>query len=314
MISLDQPPGLRIMFVSENEYFRFGMRPISVAGGTNISRFSLSRFIFLGPRSSVLQPSERMGSGLGDSFKVFPRFNSLMYNKGKRFPWGNTMRILVIEDDRNISFAINRFLSVHGHEVTCCYNLTEAYKYNPNRQDFIIIDLNLPDGDGFEYLDYVRSGGIRVPLLIITVRDQEGDVVRGLEMGADDYLTKPFSLPVLKARMDAILRRAGFDCNVNRIKCGKLELDKATKTVFLENKMLDLTAKEYELLELFMENQGLILPRQKIIDLLWGWERGDVYDNTLTVTVKRLREKIAPYQGYIHTVRGIGYRLTGGDE
>ena len=85
MISLDQPPGLRIMFVSENEYFRFGMRPISVAGGTNISRFSLSRFIFLGPRSSVLQPSERMGSGLGDSFKVFPRFNSLMYNKEKGF-------------------------------------------------------------------------------------------------------------------------------------------------------------------------------------------------------------------------------------
>jgi len=224
------------------------------------------------------------------------------------------MRILVIEDDRNISFALKRFLSGYGHEVTCCFRLAEAYQYNPNRQDFIILDLNLPDGDGFEYLAYARSSEIRIPFLIITVRDQERDIIRGLEMGADDYLTKPFSLPVLKARMNAILRRAGFDSNAGRIKCGRLELDKATKTAFLESKVLDLSAKEYELLELFMENQGLILPRKKILDLLWGWERGDVYDNTLTVTVKRLRDKIAPYQDYIHTVRGIGYRLTGGDD
>jgi len=224
------------------------------------------------------------------------------------------VRILVIEDDRSISFAIKRFLSVHRHEVTCCFSLTEAYKYNPSRQDFIIIDLNLPDGDGFEYLTYVRSSETRIPLLIISVRDQESDIIRGLEMGADDYLNKPFSLPILKARMDAILRCAGFDRNENKIKCGKLELDKATRTAFLENKTLDLSAREYELLELFMENQGLILPRQKIIELIWGWERGEIYDNTLTVTVKRLREKLAPYQDYIHTVRGIGYRLTGGDE
>ncbi|MGF7430973.1 response regulator transcription factor [Thermoanaerobacterium thermosaccharolyticum] len=224
------------------------------------------------------------------------------------------MRILVIEDDRNISFVLKHFFFGQGHEVICCFSLEEAYKYNPNRQDFIILDLNLPDGDGFEYLAYVRSCEIRIPFLIITVRDQESDIIRGLEMGADDYLTKPFSLPVLKARMDAILRRAGFDWDEKRIKCGNLELDKATKTAFLESKILDLSAKEYELLELFMENQGLILPRQKIIDLLWGWERGDVYDNTLTVTVKRLRDKIAPYQDYIQTVRGIGYRLTGGDE
>ena len=80
------------------------------------------------------------------------------------------------------------------------------------------------------------------------------------------------------------------------------------------NKVLDLSAREYELLELFMENQGLILPRNRILDLLWGWERGDVYDNTLTVTVKRLRDKIAPCRDYIQTIRGIGYRMTGGDE
>jgi len=224
------------------------------------------------------------------------------------------MQILLIEDDQNISFTIKRFFSGHGHEVISCFSLAEAYHYNPNRQDLIILDLNLPDGDGFEYLAYVRTSGIRIPLLIITVRDQEKDIIRGLEMGADDYLTKPFSLPLLKARMDAVLRRADFDRNVNIIKCGKLKIDKESKTAFLESKILQLSAKEYELLELFMENQGLILPRQRILDLLWGWERGDVYDNTLTVTVKRLRDKIAPYQDYIHTVRGIGYRLTGGED
>jgi DNA-binding response OmpR family regulator len=224
------------------------------------------------------------------------------------------MRILVIEDDRSISFVLKRFFSGQGHEVICCFSLAEAYQHNPNRQDFIIIDLNLPDGDGFEYLAYVRSSETRIPLLIITVRDQENDIIRGLDMGADDYLTKPFSLLVLKARMDAILRRAGFDGNEKRIKCGKLELDKATKTAFLGNKVLDLSAREYELLELFMENQGLILPRNRILDLLWGWERGDVYYNTLTVTVKRLRDKIAPCRDYIQTIRGIGYRMTGGDE
>ena len=97
------------------------------------------------------------------------------------------MRILVIEDDRNISFALKRFFSGHGHEVICCFSLSEAYEYNPNRQDFIILDLNLPDGDGFEYLDYIRSSGIKIPLLILTVRDQERDIIRGLEIGADDY-------------------------------------------------------------------------------------------------------------------------------
>lgn len=224
------------------------------------------------------------------------------------------MRILVIEDDKNISFGLKRYFYGLKHEVLCCFSLAEAYQVNLQRQDFILLDLNLPDGDGFEYLAYIRSIEIETPLLLLTVRDQERDIIRGLEMGADDYLTKPFSLLVLKARMDAILRRANFDQNENRLKCGKLELDKATKTAFLENKVLELSAKEYELMELFMENQGLTLPREKILDLLWGWERGDVYDNTLTVTVKRLRGKIAPYQDYIHTVRGIGYRLTGGEE
>lgn len=224
------------------------------------------------------------------------------------------MKILVIEDNTNISFALDRFFSEQGHEVECCYNLKQAFEINPERQDFIILDLNLPDGDGFEYLSYIRSEKIKTPLLLLTIRDQEKDIIRGLELGADDYLTKPFSLPVLKARMETIIRRASLDQNERRLRCGSVELDKATKMAFIEQRILELSQKEYELLELFMENQGLTLPRDRIMDLLWGWERGEVYDNTLSVTVKRLRDKISPFQYYIRTVRGIGYRMAVDDE
>lgn len=224
------------------------------------------------------------------------------------------MKILVIEDDVNISFVLERFFTEQGHKVECCFSLAEAFQVHPERQDFIVLDLNLPDGDGFEYLSYIRSQEMQTPLLLLTVRDQEKDIVRGLKMGADDYLTKPFSLPILKARMETILRRASLDQSENRLQCGSLELDRATKMAFVDDKPLELSHKEYELLELFMENQGLTVPRERILDLLWGWERGDVYDNTLSVTVKRLRDKIAPYQDYIRTVRGIGYRMTEGKE
>lgn len=198
--------------------------------------------------------------------------------------------------------------------MECCFSLAEAYQIHPERQDFILLDLNLPDGDGFEYLAYVRSKEIYTPLLLLTIRDQEKDIVRGLRMGADDYLTKPFSLSVLQARMDTILRRINLGQSEHKLKCGNIGLDKITKMAFLEGKILELSAKEYELLELLMENRGLTLPRERILDLLWGWERGDVYDNTLTVTIKRLRDKIKPYQNYIRTVRGIGYRLAEGEE
>lgn len=220
------------------------------------------------------------------------------------------MNILIIEDETNISFALERFFSGMGSRVKTCASLAEAYRIHPARQDFIILDLNLPDGEGFEYLSFIRQQKIRTPLLILTVRDQEKDILRGLSMGADDYLTKPFSLPVLKARMEAILRRIAHKADGRLLKYGGLTLDKLNRRVFIDEKPVVLGQTEYELLQLFLENQGLTLPRERIMDALWGWERGHVYDNTLSVTVKRLREKISPYQDYIRTVRGIGYRLT----
>lgn len=224
------------------------------------------------------------------------------------------MRLLVIEDDENIAFAIERYFSGLGHEVICCRTLEEARAVDPRRQDFIILDVNLPDGNGFDYLWAIRYEAVQTPLLVLTVRDWEKDIVRGLEIGADDYLTKPFSLSVLKARIETILRRSMSETAKDGLRCGPLRLDKESKMAFIEEAALELSAREYELLELFVENQGLTLPRDRILDRLWGWEGDDVFDNTLSVTVKRLREKIAPYQGFIRTIRGIGYRMTEGEE
>lgn len=224
------------------------------------------------------------------------------------------MRILIIEDDTHISFALERFFTTQGDEVTTCVGLDEAFAVHPESHDFIILDLNMPDGDGFEYLSYIRAENIKTPLLILTVRDQEQEIVRGLKLGADDYLTKPFSLPVLKARVEAILRRASGGDGGNVLRCGQLTLDRKARMAFLSGQPLELSSREYELLELLMENKGFTVPRERILDRIWGWERGDVYDNTLSVTVKRLRGKIAPYHDYIRTVRGIGYRLMEGDE
>ena len=159
------------------------------------------------------------------------------------------MKLLVIEDDANISFALKRFFAEQGYEVNACFSLAEAYQLHPERHDFIILDLSLPDGEGFEYLDYVRSREIQTPIILLTVRDQERDVVRGLKMGADDYITKPFSLAVLKARIETILRRALPDKNESSLQCGTLKLDRATKTAFLAGKTLELSQREYELLE-----------------------------------------------------------------
>lgn len=218
------------------------------------------------------------------------------------------MNILIIEDDTNIAFAIERFLTNQGHKVIHSKSLEEAYAFYPERQDFILLDLNLPDGDGFEYLSYIRSEGIETPIIILTVLDQEKDIVQGLETGADDYLTKPFSLPVLKARMESVLRRIRLESsNEQVLQCGGISLDQDILTLRVDGEVVELSQKELELVTLFLKNIGRTLTRERIIDLLWGWERGDVFDNTLSVTVKRLREKLKPYQHTIKTIRGIGY-------
>ena len=218
------------------------------------------------------------------------------------------MRLLVIEDDGNIAFAIERYFGGLGHEVICCRTLEEAHAVDPRRQDFIILDVNLPDGNGFDYLSAIRHEAVQTPLLVLTVRGYEKDIVRGLEMGADDYLAKPFSLSVLKARIETILRRSMSETAKDGLLCGPLRLNKESKMASIEEEALELSAKEYELLVYLSDNIGIALTRDTILDNVWGIDYyGDL--RTVDTNIKRLREKLGEKANYIVTVRGSGYKF-----
>lgn len=145
------------------------------------------------------------------------------------------------------------------------------------------------------------------PVIFLTVCDDVKDITRGLDMGADDYVTKPFHIAVLESRIAAVLRRTSDDGG-NVLSCGNIQLDREKMQVMVDGQSVDATALEYRLLEVLMENKGRTLPRNLILDKLWDTEGNFVNDNTLTVTVKRLRRKLMD-TGYIVTIRGIGYRM-----
>ena len=170
----------------------------------------------------------------------------------------------------------------------------------------ILLDLNLPDGSGYELCRWVKQR-MDIPVIFLTVRDEVRDITKGLDMGADDYITKPFNISVLESRIGAVLRRVSAHREVV-LTCGALSLDRERMQAVLEGEEIGLTALEYRLLLVLMENKGRTLPRRLILEKLWDAEGNFVNDNTLTVTIKRLREKLGNTE-YIVTVRGIGYRL-----
>ena len=222
-------------------------------------------------------------------------------------------KILLVEDEENILFAVKRYLENTGYTVLPAPTLSQAKTCLQNDLDLILLDLNLPDGDGFAFLDLVRKNN-SIPIICLTVRDSDGDIIRGLDSGADDYITKPFKLPVLKARIETVLRRVKKDPEFQSIlQSDGVTLDKNLKKVFIDQREEELSLKEFQLLCLFMENPGRTLTRELIIDIVWGLESDFVYDNTLSVNIRRLRHKLGHYQNKIQTVRGIGYRWIEGE-
>lgn len=214
------------------------------------------------------------------------------------------MKIAMIEDDSTISFAVSTFMKRYNVEVVVFDSLEAAKQIDLKDYNLIILDANLPDGSGFDYLKWLRefSG---IPVIMLTVKNEDKYVLKGFENGADEYITKPFSLPVLKARIDNIFRRKGM--SNNEIVFNELNLNLSSMTAKLNNDNLELNRQEFAVLELLLENKNVNLIRERIIDTVWEYDLYEVNDNTLTVTVKRLRNKLRDYGKYIKTVRGIGY-------
>jgi two-component system, OmpR family, response regulator VicR len=229
-------------------------------------------------------------------------------------------RVLIVEDEKDIADAISEYLKREGIATGWVSNGKDALDELKNsRWDLVLLDIMLPSLDGFEVCRRARMSGINVPILFLTARGDDVDQVLGLGLGADDYIVKPFSRVALTARVKAHLRRyrdytggAKFFPE-EHLKIGGLEVDFAACQVWLNNEVLSLTAKEFELLQYFTLNRGRVLTREQIFSQVWGEDFfGD--DNTVTVHIRRLREKIeedpsAPK--LLKTVRGLGYRFGG---
>jgi DNA-binding response OmpR family regulator len=178
-----------------------------------------------------------------------------------------------------------------------------------NDFDLILLDIMLPGMDGFTVARRLRDGGIRTPILMLTARDATPDVVRGLDLGADDYLTKPFSFEVLLARIRALLRRGPATQEV-QLTVGPVRLDPSTHQVLREGEQVALTRTEFLLLEFLMRRAGQVVPRATLIEAVWGYDR-DIESNTLDAFIRLLRTKLEGKEGprLIQTVRGIGYAI-----
>jgi len=218
------------------------------------------------------------------------------------------MRILLVEDDPRMAGLLDRGLTEEGHVVDRASTGRKALETSPSANfDVIVLDVMLPDLDGFEVLRRLRGTGDRTPVLLLTARDANADVVRGLNTGADDYLTKPFSFDVLLARLRALGRR-GPPIHGVELRVGDLTVDPATRRAARAGVALSLTRTEFSLLEYLMRRAGRVVTRQALIEGVWG-PRRDVEDNTLDAFVRLVRLKVdhperAPL---IQTVRGVGY-------
>jgi len=219
------------------------------------------------------------------------------------------MQILVVEDERRMAELLQRTLLEEGHQVILARDGREGFEIARDAPfDVIVLDLMLPGMDGLAVARKLRECRNQTPVLMLTARDAPGDIVRGLDSGADDYLTKPFSIDILLARLRAVSRRGAIPRPVY-LEVADLKLDPATRTVTRAGKILSLTPREYSLLELLMRNAGRAISRDTILESIWG-VASEVNENTLEVFMRLLRTKMDRREPkLIHTVRGFGYVL-----
>ncbi|GJQ49864.1 DNA-binding response regulator in two-component regulatory system with CusS [Candidatus Kuenenia stuttgartiensis] len=218
------------------------------------------------------------------------------------------MRILVIEDEKKLANYLKKGLEEHHFAVDTCNDGEEGlFMINSHAYDLVVLDIMLPLMDGFEILRTARKSGLRMPFLLLTAKDAIEDKVRGLDLGADDYLVKPFSFIELTARIRALIRRGKVHYQT-KLTVADLSLDLATHRLYRNGETIDLTNKEFALLEFFLRNLNIVLTRTQITEHVWDYNF-DSFTNVVDVFVNRLRNKIDKNREtkLIHTIKGVGY-------
>ena len=228
--------------------------------------------------------------------------------------------ILMVEDDSTIAFAVKYAVEQEGFNLDIAENLENARKIvNSKEYDLILLDVMLPDGNGYEFLKQLCEHDEDTPVIFLTACDEEVNIVMGLDIGGDDYITKPFRVRELISRINAILRRKGKsqDSNKKILKFKNISIHTLEARVFKNNEEIFLTSAEYKLLLILIQNKNMVLSRAQILEKLWDVTYDFINDNTLSVYIKRLREKIEDDSSkpqYILTVRGLGYKWNGSDD
>ena len=226
-------------------------------------------------------------------------------------------RILLLEDDLSLINGLSFAFKKQGYELTIARTLKEAEMlWGDDKYELLVLDVSLPDGTGFEFCEKVRQVS-KVPIIFLTASDEEMSIIMGLDIGGDDYITKPFNILEVKARIKAIMRRTGRKeektVESNVLVKHDMKIDCESRRVFIQEREINLTAKEFDLLELLAKNPDKVYSREKLLNLVWGYEYpGDA--RTVDVHIRRLREKIEKHPSdpkYVYTKWGVGYYFRG---
>lgn len=218
------------------------------------------------------------------------------------------MKILVVEDERDLNRIITKHLKKNNYSVDSCFDGQEALDFiSYSEYDLIITDIMMPNVDGYEFIDKLRANKNNTPVIMLTAKDTLEDKIVGLDSGADDYIVKPFEFDELLARIRVLMRR-NYGLATNIIKIEEVTLDLAKKQVTKSGEIIDLTGKEYEVLEYLMKNKGSILSRDQILNHVWDYEYEGA-SNIVDVIIKNIRKKLDRGEGntIIYTKRGLGY-------
>ena len=219
--------------------------------------------------------------------------------------------ILIVEDNEVIVKGLRYLLEQEKFKVSVCKNAKETMDAVGKQDiDLVVLDITLPDGDGFELCKYIKQY-TDIPIIFLTAKDEEQDVVKGFDLGAEDYIIKPFRNRELLSRINNVLRR--FSRESNEILYKKIRINLDEKSVYIDNKNVEFTALEFKILFLLFTNIGKTITREQILEKIWDVAGNFVNDNTLTVYIKRIRDKLGEAD-YIKTIKGIGYQVQGGQK